>query len=531
MPGATIPPRRTDFKTATAKRAYLWRQKQKAKTARAAAAAARQGDAQEPDLVPDESDYDYDSDLSDSGEAQFIRAARSPGEQHHKAPSPVPPGHYRPCDATHPNGNCRLPPVLKPALGCELAANEGRRLFTMHEKALVHGELVRYRERDTPDFAAIAAVLRKRQPAYFGPGTPRMPLGITRQQVRAVHVQGCPEDDGLANKAGQGRHQALPESVVVVILALLASVAKSKVVAFSSRMLQPLVVGVIMAQGFGATLAVERKQGRFCAGQKWLCSIMKQHRWRNVAPAGNARKLPAGWEQLCFDCMLRLAYFVLLYHIPMALVINADHTGLMFLQYKGKGWLPEELWKAGQKAMQHLGDMRQFTLLASTSAAGATLPHQAVFEGKTAGALYYTTYHTIPHYITLYHTVYHTIPGSFPSISGLKYVPSTSKGKGARLFKSESFHEKNSKEKVQVLLLTSYLLLPPLTSPYLSLQDLPLPPLTSPIGGHTLLCAVGPARLCLVHREHVRDAQPLVEPHYVDGLRQGHICALLQSHD
>ena len=47
--------------------------------------------------------------------------------------------------------------------------------------------------------------------------------------------------------------------------------------------------------------------------------------------------------------MLRLAYFVLLYHIPMDLVINAEYTGLMFLQYKGKGWLPEELWKAGQK--------------------------------------------------------------------------------------------------------------------------------------------------------------------------------------
>ena len=500
MPGATIPPRRTDFKTATAKRVHLWRQKQKAKKARAAAAAAPQGDAEAPDLVPDESDYD--SDLSDSGEAQFIRAARSPDVRSHKSPSPVPPDHYRPCDATHPNGNCRLPPVRKPALGCELAENKGRRLFTKHEKALVHGELTKYRDRDTPDFAAVAAVLRKRQPAYFGPGTPRMPNGITRQQVRAVHVQGCPEDDGLANKEGQGRHPALPESVVVVILALLASVVKSKVVAFSSRMLQPLVVGVIIAEGFGETLALERKKGRFCAGLKWLCTIMRRHRWRSVAPAGNARKLPAGWEQLCFDCMLRLAYFVLLYHIPKDLVINADHTGLMFLQYKGKGWLPEELWKAGQKAMQHLGDMRQFTMLPSTSAAGATLPHQAVFEGKTAG--------------------------SFPSISGVKYVPSTNKGKGARLFKHESHHEKNSKENVQVNsappLTSPYLPLPPLTSPYL-----PLPLFTSPLGGHALLCAVRPAHVCLVHREHVRDTQPLVQPHHVDGLRQGHLRALLQG--
>ena len=154
MPGATIPPRRTDFKTASAKRVYLWRQKKKAKKARTAAAAAPQANAQAPGLVPD--DPDYDSDLSDSGEAQFMRAARSPDERHHRSPSPVPPGHYRPCDATHPRGNCRLPPVRKPALGCELAANEGRRLFTMHEKALVHGELQSYRDRDSPDFSSLS---------------------------------------------------------------------------------------------------------------------------------------------------------------------------------------------------------------------------------------------------------------------------------------------------------------------------------------------------------------------------------------
>ena len=52
---------------------------------------------------------------------------------------------------------------------------------------------------------------------------------------------------------------------------------------------------------------------------------------------GKARKLPPDWERLCHECMLRLAYFVLLYAIPTALVVNADHTGIMFLQYKGKG--------------------------------------------------------------------------------------------------------------------------------------------------------------------------------------------------
>ena len=71
-----------------------------------------------------------------------------------------------------------------------------------------------------------------------------------------------------------------------------------------------------------------------------------------------------------------------------------------------------------------------------------------------------------------------------------------------------------------------YLPLPPLTSPYL-----PGAPPHRPLGGHALLRAVGPARLRLVHREHVRDAQLLVQPHHVDGLRQGRLCALLQGHN
>ena len=72
--------------------------------------------------------------------------------------------------------------------------------------------------------------------------------------------------------------------------------------------------------------------------------------------------------------------------------------------------------------MQHLGDMSQFTLLASTSAAGDMLAHQVVFKGKTAGC--------------------------FPTVSGVKYRPSAAKG----CFKPEVYHEKSTKEKdVQAL--------------------------------------------------------------------------------
>ena len=85
--------------------------------------------------------------------------------------------------------------------------------------------------------------------------------------------------------------------------------------------------------------------------------------------------------------VLRLAYFVLVHEIPRALVINADHTGIMFSPMKGKMWITEEQAKAKDKKVARQGDKRQFTCLASTSASGDVLPHQVVVSGKTSGSL------------------------------------------------------------------------------------------------------------------------------------------------
>ena len=457
---ANVAPKRRTFATPAAKRAWEYRQRQKRikrKKMKASGGGQKSTASSQPQPPVEPADYDSEdvsssSDyeaMSDSNESKDMHERWKKHEQEKQDAnriSPVPEGMYRPCDRTNPLGNPALSPQPKPALGCEVAANDGRRLFTKHEKALVHEELQKLASRETPDFAWLAARLQSRHREYFGAGTPRMPEGITRQQVRAIHLQGRPMDDGMSNMPGQGRHPALPESVVLAIIALLASVVKSKVcparpshashpshspalnppsplqaINFTARMLQPLAVGVIIAQGFGSVLAEECGKGRFCAGLHFICDIMKQHRWKPVKPQGNSRKLPANWELLIHMCMLRLAYFVFVFAVPAALVVNADHTGLMFLQYKGRGWLPEEMWKAGEKGMQHLGDMRQMTLLASTSAAGDALPHQVVLEGKTAGSL--------------------------PAVRGVEYKPTGTKG----TYKSEMFHEKSSKCATQVV--------------------------------------------------------------------------------
>ena len=49
--------------------------------------------------------------------------------------------------------------------------------------------------------------------------------------------------------------------------------------------------------------------------------------------------------------------------------------------------MTKEMLASGDKSVKGFGDKRQFTLLASTSAAGDVLPHQVVVKGKTAGSL------------------------------------------------------------------------------------------------------------------------------------------------
>ena len=59
----------------------------------------------------------------------------------------------------------------------------------------------------------------------------------------------------------------------------------------------------------------------------------------------------------------------------------------MLTTQKGKSWFTKEMRKAKDKSLLGHGDKRQFTCLASTSAAGLMLPHSLVFAGKGSGSL------------------------------------------------------------------------------------------------------------------------------------------------
>jgi hypothetical protein len=260
----------------------------------------------------------------------------------------------------------------------------GSRKWTQSERSIVVELHKKVNSFGAPDYARVARELHVQQPQMFGNGAPAKPNGITHQDVRAIvlaHEKGEISD-------GRGRPAALPEFLNLMIIAALSSVVSARATICSASLLQPVAIGVIIAMGFGDLLNAGRnRRGVFCCGLDYVRGLMKDHGWRNVRPQADTRKLPDGYQSKCWDFVLRLAYLVFVHLVPASLVVNADHTGVMFTQIKGNTWITAEQVKAKDKSVQGHGDKRQFTLLASTSAAGDTLKHQVVVEGKTAGSL------------------------------------------------------------------------------------------------------------------------------------------------
>ena len=119
----------------------------------------------------------------------------------------------------------------------------------------------------------------------------------------------------------------------------------------------------------------------------FIRELIKERGWKNVRPCGDTRKVPDNYVTLRWLMVLRLAYFVLVHSIPHELCLNGDHTGIMFTLAKGKMWITKAMHESKDKSVNNHGEKRQFTVLATTSAAGQMLPHQVVVAGKTAGSL------------------------------------------------------------------------------------------------------------------------------------------------
>lgn len=263
---------------------------------------------------------------------------------------------------------------------------KGSRTLSSTEKEII---LQMYREMQQRSigevsYANVALELQRRHATLFGPGAPGLQHGASRQLVRAVVKRAAKGEIS----DGRGRPPAMPALLVAMIVVAFQAVIATRATLISAVMLQPIALGIIAASGHGHLLTEGRKKrGIFCCGLDVVRGILKDHGCRCVRPASDTRKLPSGWGQKRWDMVLRLAWKVFEHKIPTALVVNADHTGVMFHQVKGRMWITEEMARQKDKSVKGHGDKRQFTLLASSAANGEVLPHQVIVTGKTARSL------------------------------------------------------------------------------------------------------------------------------------------------
>jgi|TARA_B110000093_G_scaffold94907_1_gene102376 hypothetical protein len=267
------------------------------------------------------------------------------------------------------------------------AGARGQRTFTETEKELI---VMQYNKMKAQAFGELSygEVARKLQslhPTIFGEGATGMPNGgLSRQTVRNMAIRA---DKGEIPD-GRGRPNALPEVLLVTILAAFSAVVSVRATLISAPMLQPIAIACILAGGYGSLLRDgRRKRGVFCCGLDFVRDLMKANGWKCVRPSGDARKLPLDWPEKRWLMVLRLAFFVLVHEIPRALGVNFDHSAIMTTQVKGKMWITEQMAKAKDKSVNNHGDKRCFTVTSGSTTEGEMLPHQVIVTGSTAGAL------------------------------------------------------------------------------------------------------------------------------------------------
>ena len=263
-----------------------------------------------------------------------------------------------------PNG--RVTAMVKPR----------NRLWTMCERTLA----LAYWRKCMKSAEAAATRLRHDFPTIFGAKT--MLAVLTRNQINNfVRAEEKKQDEEPAAK--RGRPVSLPESVVKRIIDTLSSVISSRGTCWSRAILRPVALGVIHSMGYSHVLKEGEGVGRFACSVRFISRLLKRFDFRRVKPHRDTRKVPKNGKALVRDMALRVAYFVFTYAIPRELSQNWDQSGIMMLQQKGSTWAH----KSQSGDTQHYGDKRQFTGTFGSTAAGAFLPCQIVFEGKTVGSL------------------------------------------------------------------------------------------------------------------------------------------------
>lgn len=302
-----------------------------------------------------------------------------------------------------------------------------KRYWTISEVLIV---LKTYDGIGRQNYAATAKRLREEQPMVFGEPSGKTPLShshvrnfVQRRDNDTLHTAYetqfttlSPEEQsklrrrhhtdprGRPPKAkevpiahGGGRPKAVPADLEQAIIAMITALLATQATNWSVVLLVPAVVSLVCASGYGHMINQTAKTTWRCSAS-WVRRLMVDAGFRHVKPYGDLRKLPSNLEAVWKLFILRVAYFVFLYRVPKALVLNYDQTGLHFVQMKGATWVnpADEAYRRDGNVVgvQGANDKRQCTGVIGVAADGNMCPGQLIWQGKSAQSCPYYTRQT-----------------------------------------------------------------------------------------------------------------------------------------
>jgi len=104
-----------------------------------------------------------------------------------------------------------------------------------------------------------------------------------------------------------------------------------------------------------------------------------------------SQKLPADYNNKGYMTILRLAFYVRVFNVPMSHVFNADQTGVVLIPSGNDQTYDIK----GKKDISVIGGEEKwaFTAVLGSAANGTILPFQSIWKGKTVGSLSSTWHH------------------------------------------------------------------------------------------------------------------------------------------
>ena len=175
-----------------------------------------------------------------------------------------------------------------------------------------------------------------------------------------------------------------PAVITGQLLAKVISAIKSQCqtgIAVNSTLLRPLILAIVEKEDRSL---LQENGGPFSCSVSWINNLCRSLNLSMRRGTTAAQKLPDDWERQGEALAMRLAYLVMRYNIPPALVINLDQSSIQLLPMYG-----ETRRETGSKDVPILGldDKRQITVVFQAAANGKFLLPQMVFQGKTSRCL------------------------------------------------------------------------------------------------------------------------------------------------